>query len=114
MRFFLALLLAGGSPSPLTLSISPAHQFAPGVVVFTIHVTPNVDNRILCMGYLSDRGNERISCQDLEGADNPTPTFLQRFPDLDTGTYQGFAQLFRHSVSPAVTVTRDFFVLSQY
>ena len=82
-----------GDEAPITLSVSPAHQFEPGTIVLRIIVPKHFQNAVLCFGYDSG-SNLRRSCQTLEGQHSPR-FFQQDYRNLFAGSYIASAQLYR-------------------
>ena len=98
----------------LTLQITPAQQFAPGIVSYRIHILPHRDNFWFCMGWdnLTTK-KSRTSCQQLQGIYEPR-VFYQDYRDLAAGPYQGFVQLYRTPSYLAHTAVHPFNVIPRF
>lgn len=103
MTWFLALLLA----QPLTLTVSPRVSFAPSTLQAVLHVTPDAENRGVCLTAVSDQNYLRSSCWSLDGDKAPS-RWDYVFRDVGPGEYavQAFlTQTHGHVETPPVTVT---------
>ena len=88
-------LLATNAPegtTRLSLAITPSHQFAPGTIQLMAKVSPNADNRVLCLAVESDTGYYRSSCITLDAEQAPI-THQLRYGGLPEGQYKAYAEL---------------------
>lgn len=93
---------------PLTLQVSPAQQFAPGIVSYRIWILPHRDNFWFCMGWDNPTTlKSRTSCQQLNGIYSPRVIY-QDYRNLAPGLYRGFVDLYRVPNYRAHTATQTF------
>ena len=92
----------------LILQITPAQQFAPGIVSYRIQILPHRDNFWFCMGWDNITTlKSRTSCQQLNGIYSPR-VFYQEYKGLAEGCYRGFVDVYRTPNYRAATATHLF------
>ena len=105
------LLLQASSLSlaeaPISLSVTPAHQFAPGIVTLKIRIPKNYLNAGVCFGFVGPL-LERWSCQEINGQYHPT-IMLQTYTGVPEGDYIGLARL--HQTPSRVSEARTSFIV---
>ena len=100
---------APGGAQRLQLAISPAVQYSPGTIQLTAKVSPNVDNRVLCLAIDGDTGFYRSSCITLNAEQAPI-THQLRYRGLPEGQYEASAEL-RDNSQVLAQVSHPFQVL---
>lgn len=81
------------NPTPCTLRVAPYLGFAPLLVHMVLTIEPDARNRSVCLFYLSDVGDERSSCWELDGAH--APRISTREATITTGRYEFGLVLYR-------------------
>lgn len=88
------MVLGGGSPKPVDLSISPRQAFAPVSVQAKITIPPNPNNRSACLSWDSEDGEAGQHCFPVEG-DQAARTTFYTFHVNAAGDYQVLVHLIR-------------------
>ena len=103
-------VLPAGSGQRVTLTLSPAHAFAPATVRIRARIEPNADNRVLTI--VADGPNfYRSSDVPLDGEEAPRTVELW-FKDVPAGDYEVSANLTTTSDRQRVTARSSMTVLS--
>jgi hypothetical protein len=103
-------VVPAGSGEPLSLAVSPAYTFAPGMVRVRARIEPNADNR--CLTIVADGSSfYRSSEIQLDGEQAPK-TFELFFKDVPGGEYEVSAFLTGTSGHRRVTARSTLTVMS--
>lgn len=114
----LALLLninlgAVDDAAPISLTVTPHQQTAPGRIRFVTRIAQHRDNFWFCVGFdsESDYSESVSSCQQLNGIYSLV-TFYIEYHDLTPGEYKAFARLYRVPNRLAASATPQNFIVS--